>query len=729
MLCCMMVTWLLACKDDVIETTGSIYGIVNDVDNGEPVSGAHVVLNPGGKTTNTGSDGRYEFLDMDPGQYTIQISKSGYKTNTKRISVVAGKQASGDMQLTPEPEEADLQIEPATLNFGTTQDELSVTITNKGNAATEWSLDLNDNSWLTASPVSGNIAAGKTQSIVFSVNRDRLSETKNVKISLSASGNSYTIAISCAPVTAKSEMTVTPEILDFGETAEEKTMTIKNTGDTSLNWSISDISEECISVSEMEGTIESEGSQVVKVLLDRSKQTKDLNTSFVISDGIKEQTIVVKAVKTAEKAEMKVEPTLLDFGYESAELPLTISNTGTAELEYSISGISVDYISVSSVEGKVPVDGNKVVQVMLNREIMPETVNTTFIISDGTKQESITVKAVKAVAKLSVSPLSLDFGEGATEQAFTISNIGTAELSWDITVPSGTGLNVSHASGVIAPSESKQILVTLDRSVMPETLNTAIEVSDGTHKEIVSVTAVKGSDVAGTVVTQGLYTYYKFDGNFEDATENGIDGFGTASPSFVDGITTESKAVKFSKTDNSTFVVSKPIIDSRQMTICFWGKDFSDGHIFHMNSSIRTEAMFTLSISNGSLKFLVTRYNNMYQYSNLPAFVHPTLTDGGWHHIALVSDFEVTSYSTITTTLYVDGQEVYTLTESANHFSENGGSQSSYDTGTNFTMGGSLKLNNSITLDGTNMSVDNFRVYDNRRLSASEIKEIFNAKQ
>lgn len=73
--------------------------------------------------------------------------------------------------------------------------------------------------------------------------------------------------------------------------------------------------------------------------------------------------------------------------------------------------------------------------------------------------------------------------------------------------------------------------------------------------------------------------------------------------------------------------------------------------------------------------------------------------------------------------------EVYTLTEDANPFSENGSSQSSYDTGTSFTMGGSLKLNNSNTLPGTNMSVDNFRVYDTRRLSSNEIKEIYNAKQ
>lgn len=629
--CCLALALLVACTEEQVETTGSIYGIVNDATNGEPVPMAHVSLNPGGKATNTGSDGRYEFLNMEPGLYTIQISKSGYVTNTKQITVVAGQQASGDMLLTSEQQEADIRIDPTSLNFGTTQDELVVTLTNQGNAATDWALELGENPWLSASLLSGNIAAGKTQSIIFSVDRDKLSETKNVKISLSAFGNSYTISVSCAPVNAKSEMSVTPTELDFSAGETEKAITIKNTGNAILNWNVSGITEACLSVSAEEGSVEADGSKVIKVMLDRSKLTSDLNTSFIISDGIKEQTI--------------------------------------------------------------------------------------------------TVKSSKAVAEMVISPSALDFGEESTEKTFTISNTGTAELVWNITVPDGTGVNVSETSGVTAPQSSKQITVTLDRAMMTEDLHTSLEISDGSRKETVTVTAIKGSEIAGTVVTQGLYTYYKFDDNFEDATENGIDGFGTASPAFVEGVTAGSKAVKFSKTGNSTFVVSKPIIDSRQMTISFWGKDFEDGHIFHLSSSIRSEAMFTLSMSNGALKFLVTRYNNMYQYSNLPAFVHPTLTDGKWHHIALVSDFEVTTYSTITTTLYVDGQEVYTLTEDANHFSENGGSQSSYDTGTSFTMGGSLQLNKSMTLTGTNMSVDNFRVYDTRRLSASEIQEIYNAKQ
>ena len=131
--------------------------------------------------------------------------------------------------------------------------------------------------------------------------------------------------------------------------------------------------------------------------------------------------------------------------------------------------------------------------------------------------------------------------------------------------------------------------------------------------------------------------------------------------------------------------------------------------------------MFSLAMTNGSLKFALDGYHNHYQYGEIQTFTHPTLTDGKWHHIAILTSFK--PYTTITLTLYVDGMEVNTVTQ--NYQSRYGG----FGTGTSFTMGGSLQLNNNLTLPATNMSVDNFRVYDTRKLTASEIKEIYNAKQ
>lgn len=621
-----------ACTSSEEETTGSIYGKVTDSKSGEMLQGVTITLTPGGLSRTTGSDGTYEFLALESQQYQVQAQKAGYVTDTKSVSVLVGQAASGDMRLTPEKKDAEITITPSSLNFGTTQEEMSVTITNNGNTETEWTLELGSNSWLSANPKAGRIGGNKTQSIVFSVNRDKLGEPKSVVVNLSAFGNSFPISVSCSPKDDKKpEMSVSPTTLDFGDTAQEQTLEIKNTGEANLNWKIEGITADCITVSENEGTVAPAGKKVVQVKLDRSK-------------------------------------------------------------------------------------------------MMGDDLNTSFIVSDGTKEEAITVKAVKAKAVLSISPKDLNFGKEQTELKLNIGNTGNAELNWSITDVSDGCLTVSTTSGKIPAQGSSEVTVTLNRSTMPQTLNATITVSDGTKEEKVTVAAVKGSAIAGTVVPEGMYVYYKFDDDFNDATENAVHGFGSNSPTFVEGVAAGSKAVKFSRTDNSSFVVAKPIIDSRDMTISFWGKDFGDGNIFYMVSSHRNQSMFTLSMKDGALKFVVTLYNNNHQYTETGTFMHPTLTDGKWHHVALTSDFNETTYSTITTSLYVDGQLVDVVTEDANVFTEAETSSNSYGSGIKFVLGGSAKLYTS-TLNGTNMAVDNFRVYDTRRLSAAEIKSIYDAKQ
>lgn len=63
-------------------------------------------------------------------------------------------------------------------------------------------------------------------------------------------------------------------------------------------------------------------------------------------------------------------------------------------------------------------------------------------------------------------------------------------------------------------------------------------------------------------------------------TENAINGFGNNSPSFVEGITEGSQAVKFSLTDNSSFIVPKAITDSRTLTVSFGEKTLATAIFF-----------------------------------------------------------------------------------------------------------------------------------------------------
>lgn len=80
-----------ACKPESYDTYGNIVGTVIDVDSGEPVQQVTVTLTPTGKNTYTGTDGMFDFPELEAQQYTVTVQKSDYEGNRKIVNVVAGE--------------------------------------------------------------------------------------------------------------------------------------------------------------------------------------------------------------------------------------------------------------------------------------------------------------------------------------------------------------------------------------------------------------------------------------------------------------------------------------------------------------------------------------------------------------------------------------------------------------------------------------------------------------
>ena len=289
---CVAFLWQ-GCEEKVV--FGSIYGVVTDRSTGEPIRNAEVTLSPSNKTAIIGSSGTFEFINLEPGQYSVSVEAKDYQYNNKMVTVVAGESATCDFHLDKIKVEQELEISPSSLNFGAIQEQMSVTITNKGTEATSWSLDLGNNKWLSATPISGRIDAKKMQTIVFKVDRSLLAKDETAVVSLSAFGNSYPLTISCAIKQNKGILNVAPTVLDFAVEATEMSFTVKNIGDASLSWYIRDLYSLDLTLSEESGDLEPGASKIVKVLLDREWMTKDLSTSFIVSDGSAEQEIKVLA--------------------------------------------------------------------------------------------------------------------------------------------------------------------------------------------------------------------------------------------------------------------------------------------------------------------------------------------------------------------------------------------------------------------------------------------------
>ena len=92
---------LVSCSEDDDEP-GSIYGIATELGTAEPMKAVGVELYKGENLmlkTVTFDDGHFEFSDLTPGYYQVQIVADGYETASYDVVVEAGRQARADMQL------------------------------------------------------------------------------------------------------------------------------------------------------------------------------------------------------------------------------------------------------------------------------------------------------------------------------------------------------------------------------------------------------------------------------------------------------------------------------------------------------------------------------------------------------------------------------------------------------------------------------------------------------
>ena len=88
------------CTKNEYNLYATLYGVVSDHETGDPIPNASIVLSPGGKTQTSGTDGRFEFQNLDPMQYTVTVQKTGYQTNRKTVTAVAAEKTEANIPLT-----------------------------------------------------------------------------------------------------------------------------------------------------------------------------------------------------------------------------------------------------------------------------------------------------------------------------------------------------------------------------------------------------------------------------------------------------------------------------------------------------------------------------------------------------------------------------------------------------------------------------------------------------
>ena len=178
------------------ELPGSIYGTVVDKATGEPIKSAGVELSPSGLKTVTGSEGQFEFTELDPGKYTLIITKTGYMDGVSHtIEVKPGQQAKGDVQIEKLPPALkvvnDNREEISTLDFGSAIDDVarSFSVFNDGTESLEWQITITADWIKSVSKTEGILSAGNTQSLIVTIDRSKLKSGVNTTTAHITSNN------------------------------------------------------------------------------------------------------------------------------------------------------------------------------------------------------------------------------------------------------------------------------------------------------------------------------------------------------------------------------------------------------------------------------------------------------------------------------------------------------------------------------------------------------------
>ena len=384
-----------SCKKEV--ATGKIQGLVTNYATSEPIQGVNISLSPTGASAVTGSDGRYEFNNLEPGNYTVQGTKSGFESNTKNITITSGNVSSGDMQLRPAATGFRLNVDY--LDFGTNFTQMSFKIINVSTTnAMSWEI-VESLNWLETSPSTGSIQGGQETTVNVAIDRSLLSQTTTANITVRSADHSVVLPINVtvsgdnAPQLQLSETT-----LDFGTTANNLSFSVMNVGPngTTLNWTCSNITVDWLTLSPTSGSTAGGNSTMVMATIDRTKFNGIVSTSVTVNGAGMSSTIVFNAQSEGSGvAILQLSESALDFGEQETAMTFQVRNIGTnsSVLDWTISTPAVNWLTISPMSGSTVAGNASLVTVLIDRSMFSSDVSTNITVSGGGNTASIAVSA------------------------------------------------------------------------------------------------------------------------------------------------------------------------------------------------------------------------------------------------------------------------------------------------------------------------------------------------
>ncbi len=414
---------LASCAKDEANLSGSISGLVTEYASANtPIAGATVTLNGKGLSKTTGSDGRFEFSNLEPGTYTIAVKANNFQANTKQVTVYAGQKANCDVQLTVE--KVSIDISPMNLVFDKTVDQLSLIITNQSTRDLSYNL-ASYMQELEVSPMLGSIKAKGQQAINVKVtNRASVKKTVSGQIIVSVGSDSYQVNVTIngteEEVTTGNVMGTITDYANANAPIAGATVTLSTTGQSKTTGS--------------DGRYEFTELTPGKYTITVSANEYEGSKKDVTIEAGKNVTCDFQLQKGA--ADVTVTPQSLTYASDVDQLSFTIKNGSSSTQQYTVSNVP-EFASVSSSTGMVSSKGSEAIMVTIpNRKQIKEKKSGQLTVNVGNNAFVVSLSVEpyqEEPVNVDIAPQTLNFDANTEQLTFTMTSKNNRELNYAIT--------------------------------------------------------------------------------------------------------------------------------------------------------------------------------------------------------------------------------------------------------------------------------------------------------
>jgi len=405
-----------------------------------------------------------------------------------------------------------LEVDPTELDFGGSALSRTFDVGNAGAGTLTWNIltPLPTGFSIDPGSLSGSTASGGSQTITVTVDRSQLNPGPNGgPISVTSNGGAATVNVS-AVVQA---LSVDPLELDFGPQIDQLSLTITNTGSAALTWAIDGPalpSWVTIAAGDLAGALDVGANETIIVSADRNGLGPGALTGQIEIDSDGGSETVTLRIEGPDPR-LLVTPTELDLGSTEESQPLTIQNTGTGTLEWSLEEVEfvqgewvtteIAWLSVlEGTTGQIPAGGASTLTVQVDRSQVTADPDNPYVgylrvFTPDAQEGIVSVTQFALPPTLRTLPSELNFGVTYVRRRLAIWNGGLGVVNWTIDTASRPAWATltpvepdGFARGSVSGDATDMVTVVVDR--------TGLAPADQDYTWVFDVTAEDGDGQA-----------------------------------------------------------------------------------------------------------------------------------------------------------------------------------------------------------------------------------------